>query len=129
MSSKGAVLVVENELFMREAVEDILDAVGLEVISTEDGHEGIAAYLSNQDKIDLVILDMKLPGMDGVETLRMLRTINPFVKVLIASGYDEHEVRRRLKEQQTVSILKKPYSADALISTVEKIMVTTKPQK
>lgn len=122
MPSKGSVLIVENEPFMREAVEDILDTIGLDVISTGDGHEGIAAYLSHQDKIDLVILDMKLPGMDGPEILRMLRTINPYVKVLVASGYDEQEIRQQLKDQQTVSILKKPYSADTLLSTVAKIL-------
>lgn len=122
MTHKGSVLVVENEPFMREAVEDILDTVGLEVISTSDGHEGVAAYLSHKDDIDLVILDMRLPGMDGSEILRMLRTINPYVKVLIASGYEEQEVRRLLKDQQTVSILRKPYNADALLSTVQKIL-------
>jgi CheY-like chemotaxis protein len=122
MTKKGSVLVVENEPFMREAVEDILDIFGLKVISTSTGHEGIAAYLSNKDKIDLVILDMRLPGMDGPETLRMLRSIDPYVKVLIASGYDEQEVRRQLKDQQTVSILKKPYNADTLLSTVERIL-------
>jgi len=123
MSSKGSVLVIENERFMREAVEDILDTIGLNVIGAGDGHEGVAAYLSQQNKIDLVILDMKLPGMDGPEVLRQLRTINPFVKVLIASGYEEQEVRRWLKDQQRVTILKKPYDADTLLSTVKAIIV------
>ncbi len=122
MAVKGSILIVENEPFMREAVEDILDTVGLKVISTGDGHEGIAAYLSHQDEIDLVILDMKLPGMDGSETLRMLRSINPYVKVLIASGYEEQDVRRQLKDQQAVSILKKPYDADTLLSMVNNIL-------
>ncbi|MCP4427321.1 MAG: response regulator [Chloroflexi bacterium] len=122
MIPSSSILVVENERFMREAVEDILDSVGLNVISASDGHEGIAAYLLRRDEIDLVILDMKLPGLDGAEILHMLRTINPLVKVLIASGYSEQEVRQRLKNQQTVSILRKPYNADILLSTVAKIL-------
>lgn len=107
---------------MREAVEDILNMGGHEVISTSDGHEGIAAFLSYQDKIDLIILDMKLPGMDGAETLGRLREVDPLVKVIIASGYDEQEVRRRLNSHQSAFILKKPYNADTLLSTVQNLL-------
>jgi CheY-like chemotaxis protein len=115
----GFVLVVENEPFIREAVEDILDSVGIEVFSAGDGHEGVATFLANKDKIDLIILDMRLPGMAGAETLRMLRSINPLVKVIVASGYDEAEVQMQLKGQPTASILRKPYNADTLLSTVQ----------
>jgi two-component system, cell cycle sensor histidine kinase and response regulator CckA len=117
-SASHSVLVVDNEPFIREAVEDILDSIGINVFSAEDGHEGIATYLSNKDKIDLVILDMRLPGLTGAEILRMLRSINPLVKVIVASGYDEQEIQRQLKGQPTVSILRKPYNADVLLSTV-----------
>lgn len=119
---RGSVLVVENEPFMREAMEDILDTIGLKVIGVGDGQEGIDTYVTNQDKIDLVILDMRLPGMGGAEILRKLRTINPLVKVIIASGYDEQEVRQQIPDYQSVSFLKKPYNADVLLSTVERFL-------
>ena len=121
-STAGVVLVVENEPFMREAVEDILNTIGIEVFSAEDGHEGVATYLSNKDKIDLVILDLRLPGLTGAEILRILRSINPLVKVIVASGYDEQEIRRQLKGQPTTSILHKPYNADVLLSTVQAVL-------
>lgn len=107
---------------MREAVEDILDSIGIEVFSAQDGHEGIATYLSNKEKIDLVILDMRLPGLTGAEILQMLRSINPLVKVVVASGYDEQEIERQLKGQPTSSILRKPYNADTLLSTVQTVL-------
>lgn len=121
-STTRSVLVVENEPFMREAVEDILDSIGIEVFSAQDGHEGIATYLSNKEKIDLVILDMRLPGLTGAEILQMLRSINPLVKVVVASGYDEQEIERQLKGQPTSSILRKPYNADTLLSTVQTVL-------
>lgn len=121
-STAGVVLVVENEPFMREAVEDILNTIGIEVFSAEDGHEGIATYISNKDKIDLVILDLRLPGLTGAEILRMLRAINPLVKVIVASGFDEQEIERQLKGQPTASILRKPYNADVLLSTVQAVL-------
>ena len=80
-SSTGSVLVVENEPFMREAVEDILDSIGIEVFSAKNGHEGVATYLSHKEKIDLVILDMRLPGLTGAEILQMLRAINPLINL------------------------------------------------
>jgi CheY-like chemotaxis protein len=118
----GSVLVVENEPFMREAVEDILDSVGIDVFSAKDGHEGIATYLSNKEKIELVILDLRLPGLTGAEILQMLRSINPLVKVIVASGYDEQEIQRQLKGQITSSILRKPYNADTLLSAVQTVL-------
>ena len=121
-SSTGSVLVVENEPFMREAVEDILDSIGIEVFSAKNGHEGVATYLSNKEKIDLVILDMRLPGLTGAEILQMLRAINPLIKVIIASGYDEQEIERQLKGQTASSILRKPYNADTLVTTVQTIL-------
>jgi CheY-like chemotaxis protein len=117
-----SVLVVENEPFMREAVEDILDSVGIEVFSAKDGHEGVSTYLDNKDKIELVILDMRLPGMAGPETLQMLRSINPLVKVIIASGYEKKEVERQLKGQATNYILRKPYDAQSLLNTVQSVL-------
>ena len=121
-SSTGSVLVVENEPFMREAVEDILDSIGIEVFSAKNGHEGVATYLSNKEKIDRVILDMRLPGLTGAEILQMLRAINPLIKVIIASGYDEQEIERQLKGQTASSILRKPYNADTLVTTVQTIL-------
>ena len=107
---------------MREAIEDILDSVGIEVFSAEDGHEGVDTYLTNIDKIELVILDMRLPGMAGPETLQMLRSINPLLKVIIASGYEKMEVERQLKGQTTDYILRKPYDAQSLLNTVQTIL-------
>ncbi len=121
-STVGSVLVVENEPFMLEAIEDILDSVGIKVFSATDGHAGIATYIDNKDKIELVILDMRLPGLAGPEILEMLRSINPFVKVIIASGYEKHEVERQLKRQTTDYFLRKPYDAQSLLSTVQSVL-------
>ena len=112
-------LVVENEPLMCEAVEDILNSIGIKVFCAKDGHEGIASYLNNKDKIDLILLDMRLPGLSGADVLPMLRSINPLVKVIIASGLEEREVKRQLKGQPITSILHKPYNIDTLLTAVQ----------
>jgi DNA-binding NtrC family response regulator len=116
------VLVIENEPLVLEALEDILDLVGLHVVSAEDGKEGIAAYREHLDEIELVILDMRLPGKDGPDILKALRAINPSVKVIVSSGYDEEEVAQRFTGQQPILILKKPYDAETLLAKVNSVL-------
>lgn len=118
----GSVLVIENEPLVLEALEDILDLVGLHVVSAEDGEEGIAAYQEHKDEIELVILDMRLPGKDGPHILKALRAINPSVKVIVSSGYDEEEVAQRFMGQQPILILKKPYDAETLLAKVKSVL-------
>lgn len=118
----GSVLVIENEPLVLEALEDILDLVGLHVVSAEDGEEGIAAYQEHLDEIELVILDIRLPGKDGPDILKALRSINPSVKVIVSSGYDEEEVAQRFMDQQPILILKKPYDAETLLAKVNSVL-------
>lgn len=118
-ATTGSVLVVENEPFIREAIEDILGSVGIEVFSAENGLEGIAAYQSNKDAVKLVILDWRMPGLSGVDVLQKLRIIDPLLKVIIASGYGEEEVRQQLKGQTITAFLRKPYRVNDLLQVVQ----------
>ncbi|HEX6386274.1 MAG TPA: response regulator [Anaerolineae bacterium] len=115
-------LVIENEPLVLEALEDILDLVGMKVVGAEDGEEGISAYQEYQDEIELVILDMRPPGKDGPDILKALRRINSSVKVIVSSGYDEEEVARRFVDQQPILTLKKPYDAETLLAKVNSVL-------
>jgi two-component system cell cycle sensor histidine kinase/response regulator CckA len=122
MAMTGAVLIVENEPLVREAMEDILGTVGLTILAACDGREGIATYQARQDEIELVILDMRLPGMDGPDILKALRQINPGVKAIVSSAYDEQMIKKSFGEVQFTGILEKPFSADALLSSVRAVL-------
>jgi two-component system cell cycle sensor histidine kinase/response regulator CckA len=114
----ATVLVVDNEVFVLEALEAILDSAGLVSISAKSGKDGVTIFQERHQEIDLVILDIHLPGMDGVEVLQSLRTIKPGVKVIISSGYDESDILRQLGSQPGARILKKPYNARMLLDCV-----------
>jgi CheY-like chemotaxis protein len=118
----GAVLIVENEPMVREAMEDILGTAGLTTLAACDGLEGIATFRARQRDIELVILDMRLPGMDGPDILKALRQINPVIKAIVSSAYDDQMIRKGFGQIPYSSILKKPFSADALLSSVRAIM-------
>ena len=122
MPVHNSILVVDNEQLVREALIDILDTIGVHVISANSGREGIDTYQDYHNSIDLVILDMRLPGMDGPEILKALRAINPEVKVIVSSGYDEEEIERRFHDQSPTFILKKPYDAEKLLRVVQRVL-------
>ena len=115
----ATVMVVENEVFVLEALEDILGSAGLVSIGARSGKDGVTIFQKHHQNIDLVILDLHLPGMNGVEVLKSLREIKPDIKVIISSGYDERDIIRQLGDQPPATILKKPYNAQTLLDRVE----------
>lgn len=118
----NSVLIVEDEPHMRQALQDILEIAGLKAISAANGEEGIAAFAAHREEIDLVILDVRLPGKSGAETLKALQAIEPDVRVIVSSGYDENRIAPYFKEQPGVTILKKPYNAEMLLSMVNEAL-------
>jgi len=111
-------MVVENEVFVLEALEDILNSAGLISIGARSGKDGVTIFQKHHKEIDLVILDLHLPGLDGPEVLKTLRSIKPDVKVIISTGYDERDILRQLGDQQPTTVLKKPYNAWTLLEHV-----------
>jgi len=119
---KGSVLIAENETLVREAMEDILSAGGMTTIGTANGQACIEAYRARQEEIALVILDMRMPGMSGPDILKALRQINPAVKAIVSSAYEEQEIRQGFNGEQISLILRKPFSAETLLTSVSDVL-------
>lgn len=117
-SSRKLVLVIDDEGPVREAVSDILDMEGIDVLQAADGLEGIDIYRSHIAEIDLVLLDLSMPGLSGEETLKELHQIDPQVRILLSSGYSESEVTHGLNQAGLVGFLQKPYRMNTLLETV-----------
>lgn len=121
----GAVLVIDDEEPVREAVTDILEEEGFEVISAVDGQAGIESYTARAADIQLVILDLSMPGMNGAETFRELQRINPHVRVILSSGYSKDEATRHIARNRLVDFLQKPYDVTTLVSVIQRHMPST----
>ena len=119
MKREQAILVIDDEEAVREAVADILALEGLPVLKAHDGESGIALYTERQAEIGLIILDLSMPGLSGQETLARLQAINPDVTVLLSSGYSAYEVTDQLIDLHVTDFLQKPYNALHLINTVQ----------
>jgi DNA-binding NtrC family response regulator len=117
--SADTVLIIENEPFVLNAIEEILTSAGMNPICAHNGIQGVTTYKEYADEIKVVILDMNLPGLQGSEVYQMIQDVNPRAKVIISTGYDEMDVLNKFDNPESVSILKKPFNAKTLLDRVQ----------
>lgn len=114
------ILVIDDEEPVRIAVADILESEGLTVLGAADGERGLEVYREHQAAIDLVLLDLSMPGLNGEETFHRLRQINPAVRVVLSSGYNQTEVVRRFGEHGYIGFIQKPYDDTQLLGELRR---------
>lgn len=115
---KKSILLIENELSMRLGLSHSLTASHYEVISCRDGNEGLAAL--TEQKFDLIITDLRLPGLNGMEILAESRELCPETGVIIITGYPEIDTAVSAIKKGAFDYLSKPFSNDALLNMVER---------
>jgi two-component system cell cycle sensor histidine kinase/response regulator CckA len=112
---RGTVLVVDDEEPVRAVTRHALTAFGLQAIIAPDGVSALELLGSGTgDSVDLVLLDLTMPGLAGDETLRRLRQIRPDLRVIIMSGYSEGETMQRCAALGVVDYLPKPFDVSVL---------------
>ena len=118
---KRRVLIVDDENIVRELIKGVLVEEGIEVLKAVDGYEAIKIFSRHSEEIDLVILDMIMPGIKGDEVLRELREIRSNVKILISSGFMSEDQREKLRKYKVDGFLDKPYKDKDVIAAITKI--------
>jgi PAS domain S-box-containing protein len=118
---EGMVLIVDDEKLIRESAASLLQNMCYEVMTAENGKEGIDIFIKNKNKISLVILDMIMPKMGGKETFFKLREINPSLTVILSSGYARDKAVQELLESGAAGFIQKPYRSSELAYTLMEI--------
>ncbi len=113
-------LIIDDEQNVREVLGDILRFLGHNVYIAESGRKGMEIYQKHLNEIDYIILDMRMPKMDGRATLIELRKINPDVRVIATSGFDASN-EKTYKELGLIGFLKKPYNIKRLATMLDEI--------
>ena len=115
-----SVLIVDDEMFIVELYRDILQLRGYKVVGTAfDGEEACRKYGSSSDKPDVVIMDHRMPIMNGVEATKQIIRMNPRQKVIFVSA--DVLVEKEAREAGAVEFLPKPFRMDDLIEKMEKV--------
>jgi two-component system cell cycle sensor histidine kinase/response regulator CckA len=122
VSGRGElILVVDDEPFIQEITKISLEDHHYRVLVASDGFEAIALYASHQQDIRVVLLDLMMPGMDGLATLRILQKMNPQVNIIATSGLVSHTKMTELTDLGVTLFLSKPYTTQELLSSLDKI--------
>lgn len=122
---KGAgelILVVDDESAILDITRTSLETHGYKVISAGDGRQAIATYKQNQDKISLVLLDMMMPNMDGLTTIKEFQKINPNLNIIAMSGLTANAVNAEAASKQVKGFLSKPFTAEELLVTIQRTL-------
>jgi signal transduction histidine kinase/ActR/RegA family two-component response regulator len=112
------ILVVDDELQVRALTSTMLESFGHTVILASDGNEAVTKYKKNKQEIDLVILDMVMPGIGGMETFESLKKINPDIRVLLTSGYSRDSETNKALKEGAAGFIQKPFRMETLSKMV-----------
>jgi hypothetical protein len=120
----AVVLIVEDEESLRYLLKEYLESRGYTVIATDDGYDAIELYKMNMGKIDIVILDIGLPTIDGITTFRKIRQIDPNARVVLTSGYflTEPSPTTLMAEEGLDGFIQKPYDVDKIEFLIERFV-------
>ena len=116
------VLVVDDEKAIRDSTTEILKRRGYKTFTASSGEEALEIYRERQDQIDLIVLDVGMPGMGGLKCFGELSKINPKVKVLIASGYSVEGQLKKTAAGEAAGFIGKPYRLRDMLSKVREIL-------
>lgn len=118
----GTVLVVDDEKAVLRVCATMVRQCGFEVITASDGAEAVKVFSEHYAKIDLVLMDLTMPNMDGLAAMAELRRINPYVRVILSSGYNEQELDERILEHKPSGFVRKPYRIVNLESELRRVV-------
>ena len=118
----GTILLVDDEETVLESGQDFLEAMDYRVFLARDGKEAIEVYRKNQDDIDIVILDIVMPDMNGGEAYDRMKEINPGLKVLLSSGNRIDRQATDILERGCDGFIRKPFSIRELFGKIREIL-------
>jgi len=119
-SGGETVLVVDDDDVVRSLTQQMLEEAGFTVLTAADGRQALDVFRQSSDFIEVVLLDMTMPHMDGETTFSRLRQINDQVPVIISSGYSTQEAMDRFSGPGPAAFLQKPYRLDDLVTAVRR---------
>ena len=125
LARKATILLVDDEEMIRDAATAALESLGLTVLTAENGLEAVAAVQQPGVTIDLILMDLTMPQMDGREAFQAIRRIHPNMPVILSSGYNEQESIQAFMGRGLAAFLQKPYTLRALERTILDVLART----
>jgi PAS domain S-box-containing protein len=127
--SGETILLVDDELAMREFGRDILEEQGYSVLTASNGMEAVEIFKSKSGTIDLVILDLVMPQMDGGQTFLELKNIRSDVRAFFCTGFTSDQVITSLLREHGLKALRKPFDIKVFLATIRELLDEGRPHE
>ncbi|MEX1277117.1 MAG: response regulator [Bacteroidota bacterium] len=118
----GTILLAEDDEAMRGLVQLVLEARGFRVLAVSNGSEALQAYTKFGNSVEMVISDVGMPGMSGVDLFREIALINPIVKMILISGHIDSTSLGQLRKVGLRHFIQKPFSPDQFLQVIDKVL-------
>jgi CheY-like chemotaxis protein len=116
------ILLVDDERTVLEVSSEIISSMGYKVFAAGSGQDALAIYLDNIESIQLVILDLIMPGMSGSETFDRLKQMNSEIKVLLSSGYGMNQNVQHIMDRGCRGFIQKPFNIGELSKKLREVL-------
>lgn len=116
------ILLVDDEKMVLEATKALLESIGYSVYTAGSGQEAIAVYTEKRKEIDMVLLDMIMPGTSGGDTFDRLKEIERDIKVVLSSGYSVNDQAQQILDRGCNGFLQKPFRIEILSAKIREIL-------
>jgi len=120
MTTRGRILIVDDEEQMRELLVKVLDKNGYQVSAAGDGEQALA--LLEKEPVDLVVTDVRLPGIGGLEALKAIKELNPEIVVIIMTAFGSIDQAVQAVKEGAYDYINKPFKIDEMLLTMEKAL-------
>ncbi|BAY26746.1 multi-sensor hybrid histidine kinase [Calothrix sp. NIES-2100] len=116
------ILVVDDEVFIQDVAKTSLKEFNYRVMIASDGIEALLLYAQHKTEISVVLMDIQIPSLDGLQAIRVLQQINPSVKIIVISGLRSNQQLLDAKNINVQAFLSKPYTIQELINTLKQVL-------
>lgn len=120
----GVALVVDDEKNVLRTCKKMTELCGFTVITASDGVDAVSQFREHSEEIDVVLLDLTMPNMDGITAMNEIYRIRPNVKLIISSGFNEDELSGRINGNVPTGFIRKPYSLTVLETELRRVMLS-----
>jgi two-component system OmpR family response regulator len=119
------VLVIADEPGIRSLLDTLLSRKGYDVVLAESGQKGLECF--RREHPDVLVLDLKMPGMDGLTVLRQIRSLDPIIPVIILTGAGTAETEQRVRAMGVTEYVEKEFSLHLLGDALKRLLKTPDP--
>lgn len=119
---KPTFLVVDDEEQVRDFIQLLLEGEGYQILTAENGQVALEIYEHFQSEIALVISDIHMPKMDGLQLFSEIKARNPSLTVILMSGFQVQNSAEKLGISDTITVIEKPFSIDILLEAVATVL-------